>query len=68
MSHLDKTIKHGIPEYIFKDLKNPKSPVLTPGEIYGADRLWSLIVSKCGGDPLEILFELEHNPVTKEIS
>lgn len=66
MSHLDKTIKHYIPDYLFKDLKYPESAVLTPGEIYGADRLWAIIVSRCGGDPLEMLFELKHTHSIKK--
>ena len=58
MSHLDKTIKHDIPDYLFKDLKHPDSPVLSPGEIYGANRLWSLIIKQKGSDPFIIIEDL----------
>jgi radical SAM protein with 4Fe4S-binding SPASM domain len=44
MSHLDKQIKHTIPEHLFKQLQ--QGPVLTPGEIYGAQRMWELVKSK----------------------
>jgi hypothetical protein len=41
MSHTNKQIKHSIPEHLFAQLKT--GAVLTPGEIFGADKMYSLL-------------------------
>jgi len=54
-----------IPEYLYNTLKK-NNTVLTPGEIFGAAKLWELLVKQAGGDPLEIISELQSEVVQLE--